>query len=85
VSYLLDSWLGKTPVVNKTKTFSSMKFIIQTVAKVFSINFVKLRNFQIMSVVFTGVHKYSLLGNAVSSYINKYWIYSYADTKGREK
>ena len=66
MSYLLDSWLGQTPFVNKATKLSAINFIIQTIAKASSITFGKSRNFHIISVVFTGVNKSSLVGNTAS-------------------
>ena len=52
MSYLVDSWLGKTPLVNRVTKLSTIKFIIQTIAKASSIISGKSRNVLIISVVF---------------------------------
>ena len=74
MSYLLDSWLGKIPVVNKATKLSAIKFVIQTIAKASSITFGKSINFHIISVLFTGVEKSSLLGNTASGYLLTYLL-----------
>lgn len=85
MNHVLDSWLGKTPVVKEATKLSTIKFVIQTITKASSITFGKSRNVHIISVVFIGVNKSSLLGNTTSGYIIKYRISNYTDTKGRKK